>query len=158
MGLGSNLGDRLGNLRRAVRALQERLGPGRLSGLYESAPQGWWEQDFFFNAVFTGETTMEPLALAAYLRSIEVEAGRRPGFRNGPRPLDLDLLLYGEEEISHPDLIVPHPRLAERAFVLRPLWELAPDLRLPGGRLPELLLAPGLDGDLRLICGPNWGD
>lgn len=157
IGLGSNLGDRLGHLRRAVRALRERLGPGRLSSLYESAPQGWSEQDFFFNAVFSGETATDATELAGYLRSIEIQSGRIPGFRNGPRPLDLDLLLYGEEEITTPDLIVPHPRLAERAFVLQPLWELAPELRLPGGRLPELLLTPGLAGDLRRISGPGWG-
>ena len=158
IGLGSNLGDRRGTLRQAVRCLRERLGPGRLSSLYESAPQGWSEQDFFFNAVFLGEATAEPAELAGYLQSLEVQAGRQTGFRNGPRPLDLDLLVYGERQIQTPELVVPHPRLAERAFVLRPLWELAPELSLPEGSLSELLLALGFTEDLRRIAGPTWGN
>lgn len=100
-------------------------------------------QPDFLNAVVTGRTLLPPLDLLGLLKRLEVRAGRNlPGEENGPRPLDLDILLYGSERIRLPDLVVPHPRLAERRFVLAPLADLLPDLVVPGtGRTVASLLA-----------------
>lgn len=114
-----------------------------LSPLYRTEPVGGPEQPDYLNAVATGRTSLAPLELLALLVRLQVEAGRDPlGERNGPRTLDLDLLLYGDEIIELPELVVPHPRLAARRFVLAPLADLVPDLVVPGtGRTVGDLLA-----------------
>ena len=114
-----------------------------LSPLYRTEPVGGPGQPDYLNAVATGRTRLLPLELLALLRRLEAEAGRDPlGERNGPRTLDLDLLLYGDEVIGLPDLAVPHPRLAARRFVLAPLADLVPDRVVPGtGRTVASLLA-----------------
>jgi len=149
LALGGNLGDREANLR----AARERLAQGgiaiaRCSSLYETEPWGVRDQPRFLNAVCCARSELEPLALLALAKRIEAELGRVPGVRYGPRPIDIDILLYGDETIATPELTIPHPRLAERAFVLVPLAELAPELRLPGdGRtVRELLQALGETG------------
>jgi 2-amino-4-hydroxy-6-hydroxymethyldihydropteridine diphosphokinase len=145
IGLGANLGDREGTLRRALALLGERAGieVAAVSSAYESAPWGPVEQPPYLNAAAELETTLEPHALLAELLAVEAELGRVRDVRWGPRTCDLDLLLYGERTIDTDDLQVPHPRLSERRFVLDPLLELAPDARLPGG--PALAeLAPAV--------------
>ncbi len=137
VGLGANLGDREATIRRAA-AL---IGATRLSRLRETEPWGYEDQPRFLNAVAELETTLEARPLLERLLDVERRLGReRTGPRYGPRTIDLDLLLYGEAEIDEPGLTVPHPRLAERIFVLEPLAELVPALKIPGnGTVREAL-------------------
>ena len=110
------------------------------SSLYRSAPVGYANQPDFVNAVAQLETGLEPKRLLAGLLAIETRHGRRRSFANAPRTLDLDLLLFGEERIAVPGLTVPHPRMHERAFVLMPLLEIAPQAHIPGhGKAADLL-------------------
>lgn len=142
VGLGANVGDPLAQLRAAIAAIG-RLPATTLaavSSFYRSAPVGYVDQPDFINAAVVIETALEPAALLAALQAIEAAGGRRRSFANAPRPLDLDLLLYGDREIDEPGLKVPHPRLHERAFALAPLVELDPDAAIPGrGRAAQLL-------------------
>ena len=128
IGLGANLGDARGALRMAVRALEALEGPHALtlSGLYRSAPIASSGPDYL-NAVACLQTRRSAPDLLRALQQIENAAGRERPYRNAPRTLDLDLLLYGDARIESPALTVPHPRLHQRAFVLLPLAELAPD-------------------------------
>ena len=135
VGMGSNLGDRAASLQGALDGLDALPGVRVLaaSSVYESEPWGVADQPAFANAVALLEVTMGPDDLLAACKRIETEAGRVAGVRYGPRPLDLDILLFGEETITRPDLTVPHPRLLERDFVVTPLLEIAPDATLPDG-------------------------
>jgi 2-amino-4-hydroxy-6-hydroxymethyldihydropteridine diphosphokinase len=145
VGLGSNLGDRRARLASAFAALS--LLPGTQlvarSSLYESAPVDAGGGDYL-NAVARLRTSLAPLELLHALQAIEAEAGRQRPYPNAPRSLDLDLLLYGDRAIESDELTLPHPRLQERAFVVAPLLEIAPDLRWGAGRLDALL--PALAG------------
>jgi 2-amino-4-hydroxy-6-hydroxymethyldihydropteridine diphosphokinase len=134
IGLGSNLGDRLGYLQSAVDRLHETTGirVTRVSRVYETAPVGVTEQPDFLNLVAELRTTLSAEAILDVLLSVERSLRRVRLVRWGPRTIDLDLLLYGEETINRPSLIVPHPRMTERAFVLVPLGELAGNHRIPG--------------------------
>jgi 2-amino-4-hydroxy-6-hydroxymethyldihydropteridine diphosphokinase len=142
VGIGTNLGDREENIRRALELLSE-LGAVRSSTVRETDPVGFTDQPRFLNAVAELETNLPARELLERLLDIERSLGRDRANeqRWGPRTLDLDLLLYGQETIEEPGLSVPHPRLAERRFVLEPLCELAPDLILPDGRAVRDLLA-----------------
>jgi 2-amino-4-hydroxy-6-hydroxymethyldihydropteridine diphosphokinase len=135
VGIGSNLGDREDAIRRALELLGE-LGTVRASSIRETDPVGITDQPKFLNAVAEVETDLTARQLLDRLLAIELELGRdRAGaVRWGPRTIDLDLLLYGDQTIQEPGLTVPHPRLAERDFVLEPLHELDPELALPDGR------------------------
>ncbi len=139
LGLGSNLGDREAALRSALELLGEDV--VAVSSFRETDPVGYLDQPRFLNAAAALETELEPRALLERLLEVERELGRtRDGPRFGPRTIDLDLLLYGDRVIDEPGLVVPHPRLAERRFVLEPLAELDPDLVVPGrGRVSDLL-------------------
>lgn len=141
--LGANLGDPQAQVRAAMEALDAlpRTRVVARSSLYLTPPWGVTEQPDFVNAVVALETALVPRALLAALQRLEAQAGReRGGTRNGPRPLDLDLLLHGEVRLADADLQVPHPRMAERAFVLLPLADIAADLEVPGlGRVDDLL-------------------
>ena len=143
--LGSNLGDREQNLLGAVEALGAEPGVDvvAVSGLIETEPVGFLDQPRFVNGVAAIETTLSARALLEVLLDVERRFGRiREGVpAQGPRTLDLDLLLYGVAEIDEPGLRVPHPRLHERAFVLEPLAELAPGLEIPGRGPVERLIA-----------------
>ncbi|HST27307.1 MAG TPA: 2-amino-4-hydroxy-6-hydroxymethyldihydropteridine diphosphokinase [Rudaea sp.] len=143
IGLGGNLADPHAQVEAGIRALAT-LPKTRLvarSRLYRSAPWGRADQPEFVNAVAQLETELTARELLAGLLDIERSAGReRDGTRWGPRVLDLDILVFGERRIAEPGLHVPHPHLSERAFVLVPLAEIAPDLRIPGrGRVVDLL-------------------
>jgi 2-amino-4-hydroxy-6-hydroxymethyldihydropteridine diphosphokinase len=158
LGLGANMGDRLANLRIALARLQTLARLGDVSSLYETQPQGVSDQPLFFNAVCRVSTGLEPQSLLRFLKNLEWEIGRRPGGQTwGPRPIDLDILLYDERVVDAPELKVPHPRLAERAFVLVPLCELAPELRHPllGKTMKELLASMGEKG-VRKIAPRMW--
>lgn len=135
LGLGSNLGDRLGHLKAAVSLLDAADGVevAAVSSVYRSEPVGPPGQGEYLNAVVAVDTSLSPAVLLSRSREIEEARGRRRGLRWGPRTLDIDILLFGSEEIDEPDLQVPHPRLATRRFVLDPLLEIAPDARLTDG-------------------------
>ena len=137
--LGSNLGDR----ERLIRRAAELIGATRLSTIRETEPWGLEDQPRFLNAAAEVETELSPRELLDRLLEVELELGRtRDGPRYGPRTIDLDLLLYGDQQIVEAGLQVPHPRMHERAFVLEPLAELNPSLVVPGkGPLKSLLAA-----------------
>ncbi len=144
IGLGSNLGDRLGYIRKALASV-ERIPETALtavSSLYDTAPMGREDQPRFLNAVAEVTTELDPAALLGELRAIEDCCGRIRRDVWGPRTLDLDLLVYDDVRVSSDELTVPHPRLAERAFVLVPLAEIAPEVAVPGlGRDVSALLS-----------------
>ena len=143
VGIGANLGDPVAQVRAGVAALAA-LPHTRLVGassLYRTAPVGYTAQGDFVNAVALIETELAPRALLDQLLAIEARAGRERRFKDAPRTLDLDLLLYGDETIDEPGLALPHPRLHERAFALAPLVELDPDCIIPGRGLARELLA-----------------
>ncbi len=131
LGLGSNLGDRLAWLRAALEGLKPALQLERVSSVYETGPQLVTEQPAFYNLVCAGHPRLAPHELLRFLKDLEARLGRQPRSRYGPREIDVDILLYGEQVLATADLTIPHPRLAERAFVLVPLVEIAPELRHP---------------------------
>lgn len=133
IGLGSNLGDRAGHITRAAAALAQAGSLVRVSSTYETAPIGGPKQDPYFNAVVVIDTELSPRQLLDRCLAIEADQGRVRRERWGPRTIDLDILLYGDEVVAEPDLTVPHPRMAERRFVLEPLLEAWPDASLPDG-------------------------
>jgi len=158
LGLGSNLGNREANLRGALRGLWRMGRVAAVSALYETEPVGGPAQPSFYNAACRLETGLEPLPLLRFLQGLEHELGRRPsGERWGPRPIDLDILLYEDRIVEEEGLVIPHPRLAERPFVLAPLAEIAADVCLPGdGRtVGELLAAAGTRG-VRRVREAGW--
>ena len=125
--LGANLGDRLANLRDAIDALAPDMTILRESTIYETPPWGYTDQPSFLNMVVEAETSLNPRALLDYLKKTEDELGRVKNFRYGPRHIDLDILFYDDVVYEDERLQIPHPRLHERAFVLVPLNDLAPD-------------------------------
>ena len=144
VGVGANLGDRRATIERAIEVLRAVEGVEVLavSTLRETDPVGYEDQPRFLNGAVELETTLGARELLDALLAVERELGRtREGPRFGPRTIDLDLLLFGEERIDEPGLTVPHPRLHERRFALEPLAELAPGLELPGRGAVERLLA-----------------
>jgi 2-amino-4-hydroxy-6-hydroxymethyldihydropteridine diphosphokinase len=142
VGIGSNLNEPVRQVEDALRELDRipRSRVVRRSSLYQSAPLGYADQADFINAVGTLETALEPEELLDELLIIEARHGRQRSFPNAPRSLDLDLLLFEERELQTERLILPHPRMHERAFVLKPLLELSGDISIPGkGSARELL-------------------
>jgi 2-amino-4-hydroxy-6-hydroxymethyldihydropteridine diphosphokinase len=141
LGLGTNLGDRLGHLRAALARLPDLRA---CSSVYETEPWGVTDQPHFLNLCCRLETGLAAPALHAQFKRIEHDLGRQPGGQRwGPRPIDIDLLTYDDVRLETAELNIPHPRIANRAFVLRPLAELAPGLRVPGldGTVADLLAA-----------------
>ena len=145
LGLGSNLGERQHNLSRAVELLSPQVHVERISSLYETEPVGYLEQPRFLNAVLRATTPLSPLELLAQAKEVEKKLGRIHSFRNGPRPIDIDILFYGKKIINSPELTIPHPRLEERTFMLIPLAEIAPNLAHPvsGMTVREMLKRAG---------------
>jgi 2-amino-4-hydroxy-6-hydroxymethyldihydropteridine diphosphokinase len=145
LGLGSNIGDKAGNIRTALARLE---GDGvcaieAVSSLYRTAPWGFAEQDDFVNACALAWTKLAPAALLAEIKRIECEMGRQAAIRWGPRLIDIDILFYGDAPVEKPDLVLPHKELFNRAFVLVPLAEIAPNLRVGGRAIAEA--AAGMD-------------
>jgi 2-amino-4-hydroxy-6-hydroxymethyldihydropteridine diphosphokinase len=154
LALGSNLGDRRANLEAAIARLAPLVTVSARSAVYETAPMYVTDQPAFLNMALRAETDLAPDALLAHLKGIEAELGRRiGGERFGPREVDLDILLYGDRVLTHSALAhaaleIPHPRMAERAFVLRPLADVAAEVRHPvlGRTIAELLAdVPGAE-------------
>jgi len=148
LALGTNLGDRDASLRSAVERLRDAVTIERMSSVYETEPAYLLDQPRFLNMTLRGHTTLDPHALLAVLKRIERDMGRAAGPRYGPRAIDLDLLLYDSLALASVDLIIPHPRMAERPFVLVPLAEIAPELVPPGwnrsiGTLAEVVRGNG---------------
>ncbi len=143
LALGSNVGDRVAHLDAAKRAIAHRIGPVVAeSALYETAPIGGPEQGPYLNAVVVVETDLPPTAVLARVLDIERSRGRERGERWAPRTLDVDIVLHGEATVNEPGLTVPHPRLAERRFVVEPLLDAWPEAALPDGtRVADLLPA-----------------
>ena len=132
LGLGSNLGDRASLLRRArVRLQKAGITPVKASAVYKTEPVGLRRQPWFLNQVIIVETELSPWQLLNVTQAIERELGRRRKLRNGPRPIDIDLLLAEDTVLVTPTLVIPHPRMAERRFVLVPLVEIDPRVRHP---------------------------
>jgi 2-amino-4-hydroxy-6-hydroxymethyldihydropteridine diphosphokinase len=156
LALGSNLGEREQNLAEALQHLNETVGLREISALYETEPVGYLEQPRFLNLVCTGTTSLSPEKLLHAAKEIEQTLGRQPAFRNAPRPIDIDILFYDQIIMEEEQLTIPHPRLRERAFVLVPLVEIAPDLVDPisGQTARELLSAIDPRG-VKKIAGTN---
>ena len=130
LGLGSNIGDRQENLDKALNFLSQRLRMGKISSVYDTEPVGNTEQPRFLNLVCQAYTRLEPAGLLSLAKGIESKLGRT-GKSNAPRTIDIDILLYDEQVIETPELVIPHPKMTERAFVLVPLDEIASDLVHP---------------------------
>ncbi len=157
LGLGANLGDRESNLRAAVRMLRERgCDLTAASSLYETKPVGIADQPDFLNAVIRVRTALNPRDLLATCRRIEQEMGRVRTLRYGPRVIDIDILLYEGAESSEDELVIPHPRIPDRAFVLVPLAEIAPTVEIgPGVTARHAANSTDRSG-VRRVADPSW--
>lgn len=131
LGLGSNMGDRWQNLKSAINLLSRKVDMTVFSPVYDTAPIGNIEQPRFLNMACEAISMLTPVELLAIVKQIELRIGRQPGPLNSPRLIDIDILFYGDQLINTAELIIPHPRLAERAFVLVPLSDIAPDFMHP---------------------------
>jgi 2-amino-4-hydroxy-6-hydroxymethyldihydropteridine diphosphokinase len=142
LSLGSNLGDRAGNLRAAIAALPSaNINVQKVSSFYETEPVDYLDQPWFLNCVVEGETDSQPIDFLRALHTIESQRGSKKAFAKGPRLIDIDILLFGDQSLDTPELQIPHPRMLERKFVLAPLAEIAPQLKLPQwtGNVSDLL-------------------
>jgi 2-amino-4-hydroxy-6-hydroxymethyldihydropteridine diphosphokinase len=148
LSLGTNLGYRAVNLQAARQALAPAVIELAASPIYETEPWGFTDQPAFLNQVLRAATTLDPEALLDWLKAIEVQLGRQPSFHYGPRLIDLDILFYSSQVYASDRLTIPHPHLAERAFVLAPLADLAPELRHPVLKqtITEMLAAMDISG------------
>ncbi len=155
LGIGSNLGDREANLKGALDALSGQVKIEKISSIYETEPVGYAEQPWFLNLVCRGETGVEPLALLSLAKKIEAQMGRQESFLNAPRLIDIDILLFDDRVIETDDLIVPHPRIGERGFVLVPLTEIAPALVHPTNGKTMINLLSEFEGSEQVR---EWGN
>jgi 2-amino-4-hydroxy-6-hydroxymethyldihydropteridine diphosphokinase len=148
LALGSNLGDRRGNLSAALQQLREIMDITAVSSVYETEPVGYLDQPRFLNIVCIGKTELLPEELLKQVKEVETRIGRQPTFRNGPRSIDIDIIFFDDLQLTQDNLTIPHPRMSERAFVLVPLAEIAPDAVDPtsGRSVQEMLAAIQQDG------------
>jgi 2-amino-4-hydroxy-6-hydroxymethyldihydropteridine diphosphokinase len=157
LGLGSNLGDKAANIREAVRLLE--VDPDTQvvarSSFYSTAPVGYLDQDDFINAVVEIQTSRSPLELLGLCHQIEQSLGRIRILRWGPRTMDMDILWYDDVVLESPELTLPHPRMSERAFVLVPLAEIAPEIVL-GGQTAEAWLKSTDASNVKVLSGESW--
>ena len=145
LGLGSNLGDREQNLLDAIERLGSQVDISQISSPYDTKPVGYGDQPRFLNAVVGGSTNLAPDGLLAFVKRIEVDLGREVTFKDGPRIIDIDILLYDDVVMDKPSLVIPHARYTERAFVMVPLAEIAPDVVCPVRHRPIKELANMID-------------
>ncbi len=145
LSLGSNMGNRKSNLRRALIMLSREVNLKKVSSIYETEPVGYSEQPLFLNMACHIATNLDPNELLQLIKKIERDMGRISGFPNSPRPIDIDILFYSDMIVKTVDLVIPHPRLHERGFVLTPLLELAPQLLHPTLKKSVIELAAELD-------------
>ena len=131
LALGSNLDDRLANLKQAVTALSPQMEVKAKSRVYETPPWGYTEQPMFLNQVIKASTYLEFEPLLKHIKRLEIALGRTPSFKNGPRLIDIDILFYDDLILNTASLVIPHPHMHERGFVLLPLMDIAPDLVHP---------------------------
>jgi 2-amino-4-hydroxy-6-hydroxymethyldihydropteridine diphosphokinase len=131
LALGSNMGDRLENLKEAIAALPPQMVVKAKSHVYETPPWGYEDQPMFLNQVLKVQTYLGPEPLLKHIKRLETALGRKPSFQNGPRLIDIDILFYDDLVLNTPALTLPHPHLHERGFVLLPLMDIAPDLIHP---------------------------
>lgn len=145
LSLGSNLGDRRANLKRALRLLEDSVEIKKVSSIYDTEPVGVGEQPRFLNMVCRIDTDMSPMQLLSLVKGIEADMGRDLSLRDAPRVIDIDIIFHGDTIIVSPELTIPHPRMRERAFVLVPLTEIAPDLVHPatGERIGDVAAKVG---------------
>lgn len=155
-GLGSNVGDKGENIRRALARLfaEPGIGFAACSSLYRTRPWGYEDQDWFANLCAVGRTALEPRELLARVKGIESDLGREETFRWGPRVIDIDLLFHGERLVEEADLSVPHRELLNRDFVVVPLAEIRPDLHIAGVRIGDA--ARRFDPDALQVIAPPW--
>lgn len=148
LALGTNLGDRLANLKQAIASLTPQLDVKAKSHVYETPPWGFADQPKFLNQVVKAKTYLDPEPLLKHLKRLEVALGRKESFPNGPRLIDIDILFYNSLVLEKPSLVIPHPRLQERGFVLLPLMDIAPDLVHPVNKktIREMAAHCNLDG------------
>lgn len=154
LALGSNQDDRLAALRAAVAGLAPYVDVTAVSPVYETKPVYIGDQPDFLNAAVTGETRLAPLTLLWNLKQLEIELGRMPTFHYGPRLIDIDILFYGDQVFSSPELHIPHPRMAEREFVLRPLADIVPDWQHPESGLTVAKMLAALPESTAKNLGP----
>ena len=148
LALGSNLDNRLANLKQAVTALAPQMEVKAKSHVYETPPWGYEDQPRFLNQVIKAKTYLEPEPLLKHLKRLEVTLGRKTSFQNGPRLIDIDILFYDELILNTPSLVIPHPRLHERGFVLLPLMDIDPDLVHPVNKqsIREMVALSDIEG------------
>ncbi|HET9913665.1 MAG TPA: 2-amino-4-hydroxy-6-hydroxymethyldihydropteridine diphosphokinase [Anaerolineales bacterium] len=153
LALGSNLGDRLANLKQAIASLTPQMDVKAKSPVYETPPWGYENQPKFLNQVVRAKTYLEPEPLLKHLKRLEVALGRQESVPNGPRLIDIDILFYDELILYSPSLVIPHPRLHERAFVLVPLMDLDPELVHPVNKksVREMAAACNLEGIEKVV-------
>lgn len=155
LSLGSNLGDRAYNLQNAISRLDSMVKIVSQSSIYETEPWGYPDQPAFLNQVVKANTSLEPTELLVFLKETEVSLGRQETFRFGPRLIDLDILFYDDLILDTPKLTIPHPRIAERAFVLIPLAEIAPELRHPINKKTIQELKTSVDSGSIVLFQPS---
>jgi 2-amino-4-hydroxy-6-hydroxymethyldihydropteridine diphosphokinase len=155
LGLGSNLGDRRRNLDQALDLLGRRVQIEQVSSTFDTEPVGNPGQPRFLNLVCRVTTALEPTALLTVLKGIESIMGRAPHTSDQPRPIDIDILFYGDREVETDKLVIPHPRLTERAFVLIPLAEIAPDFKHPADGRTIIELKEAISAVQGVF---KWGD